>query len=367
MDNDQNSPDCGAGNAMTWRKAPDAVQPNANFALYELTDGDLRGSIQIAIPKPPSTDSIQPSSSRCESPKEMDSDTDVANASHEVAATRRIVAPDLEAEDWPEAAPVPDTGSTHSGETKFANAVVPASLLALRDADSAIASRPWTADLVDLTMKRSDDNAASSEEGAKEEEAASEEEHHQAAERLFTDYVMRGGVSQDRVPLAKTEFMKVLSSKFWESKKPEAYLLDLASHLMATTKTTELSQTKLPMAAGFETAPVDTFEFLEFARKQMVERSVEASERLGYAMSMAKCASTKKQGLQIALEPLRIHVVNLAGLVKDLKAIHHSVLASSGGHFKSITDNVEYGVRQLEMIRDDFVERVQGIEEEAGV
>lgn len=60
-------------------------------------------------------------------------------------------------------------------------------------------------------------------------------------------------------------------------------------------------------------------------------------------------------------------MVILAGNAKDAKAVHHSVLASSGGLFKSITDNLEYVVRQLEMTRDHFIERVKSIEEEAGV
>lgn len=282
MDTEQNSADPSSGNAMAWREAPGIVQPNARFTLYalELTNGHFPGLIQIAIPKPPSAGSITPSSSHSDNPKETDSDQDIADTSSGGAATRLIVDSDSEAQDLAGVAPVPDTGFTHSGETKFANTFFPASLLTLGNADSVMASRPWTADLVDLTRKRSDDNAALSREGAKEEEAASKEEHRKAAGRLFTDYVMRCGVSQDRVPLAKAEFMKVLSSQFWQSKKPEAYLLDLASHFMATTKATESSQTKLPVPAGFETVPADTFEFLEFARKQMVGHSAEESKRL---------------------------------------------------------------------------------------
>ena len=68
MNNDQNSADPGAGNAMAWRETSGTVQPDASFTLYdlELTNGNFHGDIQIAIPKPPSTDSIRTSSSHCE-------------------------------------------------------------------------------------------------------------------------------------------------------------------------------------------------------------------------------------------------------------------------------------------------------------
>jgi len=65
MDNDQNSADAGADNAMARQDIPETVQPRASFILYdlEITNRDLPGSIQIAIPKLPSTDSVDPTSS----------------------------------------------------------------------------------------------------------------------------------------------------------------------------------------------------------------------------------------------------------------------------------------------------------------
>jgi len=68
MDTEQNSADTSSGNAMAWRETPGVVQPNARVTLHalELTNGHFSGHIQIAIPKPPSTDSIHPSSSHCE-------------------------------------------------------------------------------------------------------------------------------------------------------------------------------------------------------------------------------------------------------------------------------------------------------------
>ncbi|KAI4914884.1 hypothetical protein J4E90_004920 [Alternaria incomplexa] len=65
MDNDQNSGDVGADDAMARQDIPETVQPKAILILYdlELTNGDLPRSIQIAIPKLPSTDSVDPTSS----------------------------------------------------------------------------------------------------------------------------------------------------------------------------------------------------------------------------------------------------------------------------------------------------------------
>jgi hypothetical protein len=107
-----------------------------------------------------------------------------------------------------------------------------------RRAYDVVPDRLWTATAMDLKRKHPGNDAIPTLKQVEEVDTSSEGEHQIAAKRLWSDYVMRGGVSQAGVTLSEKEFMKKLPARFRKSKHPEMYCLeDFVYDLLPATET----------------------------------------------------------------------------------------------------------------------------------
>jgi hypothetical protein len=105
-------------------------------------------------------------------------------------------------------------------------------------ADDVVPDRPLRTTSMDLKRKHAGNDATPTPKRVKETDEASEGEHQMAAKRLWSDYVIRGGVSQAGVTLSEREFMKKLPARFRKSKHPEMYCLeDFVYDLLPATET----------------------------------------------------------------------------------------------------------------------------------
>ena len=256
---------------MAWREAPGVVQPNARVTLHalELTNGHFSGHIQIAIPKPPSTDSTHPSSSHCE------------NANSE--------------------------GVHPSQSTNTKN----------------------------LKRKRTGDDAA------------------RASKRALSPTFLGGRIADLRGPPMPTQ-PEVPPNHRYRLTNPPTY-----------TRKVPREKTSNSSASPQEVPPVDTFEFLEWVRSQIVGYAPVDAKRMLSAIGCLRGPDIRELGFEIALKILGRHIATLVEEVKEMETRYDKVQKSGGTCVESVLRTIDQATRQLDKRRVDFVERVGAFEAEA--
>ena len=120
-----------------------------------------------------------------------------------------------------------------------------------------------------------------------------------------------------------------------------------------------------PMPTQPEVPPVDTFEFLEWARSQIVGYAPADAKRMLSAIGCLRGPDTRELGFEIALKILGRHIATLVEEVKEMETRYDKVQKSGGTCVESVLRTIDQATRQLDKRGVDFVERVGAFEAEA--
>ncbi|KAI4640109.1 hypothetical protein J4E93_008909 [Alternaria ventricosa] len=290
----------------------------------------------------------------------MDFDQEVANLDE---STQAMSVEDAQAAMWARA-PLPDA--------RFANNSLTFEPLyqegTVGDHAGNIAPvRPRTKTTTELKRKNPPGNdAGPTPKRAKEADAATKGEHQIAAKKLWSEYLMRGGVSQAGVTLSEKEFTDALPDRFRTSTHPEMYRLEdfVYDLLPATEAPVPLNQTTAVPPTEFETAPTDLIAFIKWARKQIDVHTPADSKRLLSAIGSLRNPDTRMLGFELASKSLGNHLTRLVKSAKDAKALYAQV-KQDGPPNPELLESIGRSARQLEMRKDDFYQRMTAFHEEA--